>query len=198
MVKYDIRRSDLILLMRQAVESKKRKNPCPCGEYDPLVLDMHHIDPRTKGFSISAVIRHPPPGMTLEGFLDELNKCVPICANCHRRLHAIEANTASAEDFNFLANGDEARANLALLADFIFWNKPLSHANKKRIEENLKATCPDPDAQRLYGWGARMLRPPRLCRIAGNKISAKENKHEAVNGRSVVSRTRVPESNQSW
>ena len=47
-------------------------------------LDFHHRDPQTKSFGISQ------SGITRswEKIKDEVDKCVLICANCHREIHA--------------------------------------------------------------------------------------------------------------
>lgn len=50
------------------------------------VLDFHHVDPSTKTNSVSSMIhRHG-----LESVKEEIAKCVVLCANCHRELHAGE------------------------------------------------------------------------------------------------------------
>lgn len=46
-------------------------------------LDFHHTDPSKKDFGISS------GGYTrsFEKIKDELDKCILVCANCHRELH---------------------------------------------------------------------------------------------------------------
>lgn len=53
-----------------------------CG-YDrcPEALDFHHLDPREKDFTISS-------RLGWEAVVEELKKCVLLCANCHREAHA--------------------------------------------------------------------------------------------------------------
>ena len=53
-----------------------------CGESDPCTIDWHHIDESEKLFNIAT-------GMTRgeDSWWDEVCKCVPLCANCHRKLH---------------------------------------------------------------------------------------------------------------
>ena len=46
-------------------------------------IDFHHIDPSDKEIRISAVIRMVPT----EKRKAELDKCVALCANCHRETH---------------------------------------------------------------------------------------------------------------
>ena len=57
-----------------------------CGENDPSCLDFHHIDPSTKLDEVVAgVWEH---GWSKARTLAEIAKCVALCANCHRKLHA--------------------------------------------------------------------------------------------------------------
>ena len=50
------------------------------------VFDFHHIDPSTKSFQIATVGR----SCKLEKLNEELDKCVLLCANCHRIRHEKE------------------------------------------------------------------------------------------------------------
>ena len=60
------------------------KTPCVfCGETDPICIDWHHINPKEKSFAISHI-----KGKAKERTLEEMKKCVCVCANCHRKLHA--------------------------------------------------------------------------------------------------------------
>lgn len=61
---------------------KNKKGCIICGEKDPIVLDFHHIDPATKEFSLGL------NQATEEHMREEIEKCVVICSNCHRRVHA--------------------------------------------------------------------------------------------------------------
>jgi len=55
-----------------------------CGEKESVCLDFHHIDPSTKEFSVAAAYM----SKTKERLLKEISKCVVLCANCHRKVHA--------------------------------------------------------------------------------------------------------------
>lgn len=44
-------------------------------------LDFHHLDPMEKDFAISAKMT------SFEAIQKELDKCVLVCANCHREIH---------------------------------------------------------------------------------------------------------------
>ncbi len=54
---------------------------CPCGEYDWVVLDFHHPDPTQKGLPRFKNLED----MSWDFLLDEIEKCVVRCSNCHRR-----------------------------------------------------------------------------------------------------------------
>jgi predicted HNH restriction endonuclease len=54
-----------------------------CGESEPVCLDFHHINSEDKEFTIS---KHR--NRNKEWLLTEINKCVCLCANCHRKVHA--------------------------------------------------------------------------------------------------------------
>jgi 5-methylcytosine-specific restriction endonuclease McrA len=55
-----------------------------CGLVDdPCVYDFHHLDPSKKDFSFGK-----RGGISLEKMKPELDKCVLLCSNCHRKKHA--------------------------------------------------------------------------------------------------------------
>ncbi len=56
-----------------------------CGEADPACLDFHHVDPSKKEGMISVLFVQ---GYALGRVKKELEKCVVLCANCHRKVHA--------------------------------------------------------------------------------------------------------------
>lgn len=53
-----------------------------CKETDADLIDWHHINPEDKSFGIIAGNSY-----SLESWWDEVLKCVPLCAMCHRKLH---------------------------------------------------------------------------------------------------------------
>ena len=64
------------------VEFKRSCEGCVlCGEKEPVSLDFHHLDPKAKD---GAVARQP----SIARVLAEIAKCVVLCANCHRKVHA--------------------------------------------------------------------------------------------------------------
>ena len=54
-----------------------------CGEKEPIALDLHHLDPSVKEDNPSSMI-----GGSIERLKAEVRKCVVLCANCHRKVHA--------------------------------------------------------------------------------------------------------------
>lgn len=68
-------------------EFKKTLSCEHCGESDPICLDFHHENPVDKKYTINKIKRS-------RGILKtELEKCIVLCANCHRKYHRkIESN----------------------------------------------------------------------------------------------------------
>jgi len=57
--------------------------PCTtCGDPDPVVIEWHHVDPSNKSFGIRKFMAKPH-----DEWWDEVLKCIPVCANCHKKLH---------------------------------------------------------------------------------------------------------------
>jgi len=59
-------------------------NDCT-GKYLPAVYDFHHLDPKTKDSTMARIM-----GRSWENLITELDKCVLLCANCHRVRHSKE------------------------------------------------------------------------------------------------------------
>lgn len=57
-----------------------------CGlEYDPVCFDFHHADHTQKEFTISHIAYKD-----WDSIKPELDKCILVCANCHRIIHKQE------------------------------------------------------------------------------------------------------------
>lgn len=70
---------------RRAFQKWKATLSCLlCGENTPICLEFHHVNDDTKDFNIS----DPGVHSSLGKMVQELNKCVVLCANCHRKVHA--------------------------------------------------------------------------------------------------------------
>lgn len=60
------------------------KKPCiVCGEAEPVCIDFHHINPEDKEFTVG---KYRSRGK--EWLIREISKCVCLCSNCHRKVHA--------------------------------------------------------------------------------------------------------------
>ena len=54
-----------------------------CKEGHPAVLDFHHINDDKEG-NISRMVSDT---ISKDRILAEIDKCIVLCANCHRKLH---------------------------------------------------------------------------------------------------------------
>lgn len=82
-------RNEYTVLKRRATKAKcieYKGGAChDCGLIDiQEVYDFHHIDPAEKEINIGSSSRD------FEQLKIELDKCVLLCANCHRKRHAVE------------------------------------------------------------------------------------------------------------
>lgn len=72
---------------RQRIKAKAveyKGGCCQICEYDRSnsALEFHHIDPNEKDFGISSYTN-----LSWGKIKDELDKCILVCANCHREIH---------------------------------------------------------------------------------------------------------------
>jgi len=58
---------------------------CEICQYDKChsALEFHHINPLTKTLEFSRIGREGK----FENYIEELHKCIMVCANCHREIH---------------------------------------------------------------------------------------------------------------
>lgn len=61
-----------------------KKECAVCHESEQCCLDFHHIDKSDKEFNIA----EKRGSLSKKAIEKEINKCVVLCANCHRKLHA--------------------------------------------------------------------------------------------------------------
>ena len=67
---------------RLCIEYKGGKcEKCGYDKYDGA-LEFHHLDPSKKDFAISK-----KKAKYIDSLKPELDKCILVCANCHRELH---------------------------------------------------------------------------------------------------------------
>ena len=69
---------------RTIINSYKECGCVICGEKEPVCLDFHHINPSDKNFDIGKQFHIK----ATETIIKEIDKCVVLCANCHRKVHA--------------------------------------------------------------------------------------------------------------
>lgn len=63
----------------------KTKYGCAlCDEIECCCLDFHHYNGAEKDFNISKVVSN---GTCWDKIIKEVNKCVLLCSNCHRKVH---------------------------------------------------------------------------------------------------------------
>ena len=81
--------------MKQKYQEKKNiiqelKSKCACakcGDTRGYVLDYHHLDPKQKNNTVSRLISN---NSNLDKTFEEIEKCIVLCANCHREFHYFE------------------------------------------------------------------------------------------------------------
>ena len=54
-----------------------------CGEKTIVCLDFHHLDPSIKEDNLSKM-----DAVSIGKIKEEIRKCIVVCSNCHRKLHA--------------------------------------------------------------------------------------------------------------
>jgi hypothetical protein len=54
-----------------------------CGERESVCLDLHHLDPTKKDAAPNVFTTHSRKRLKAE-----IRKCVVLCSNCHRKVHA--------------------------------------------------------------------------------------------------------------
>jgi hypothetical protein len=60
-----------------------------CGFDHPAALDFHHVDPSEKENLVSKLVSNG----CFAAAMEEVQKCIVLCANCHR-IHHYEENSA--------------------------------------------------------------------------------------------------------
>jgi hypothetical protein len=57
-----------------------------CGQNHPAVLDFHHVAPELKSAAVHKLVQ----ARRLKAAMKEVEKCIVLCANCHRYWHHME------------------------------------------------------------------------------------------------------------
>ena len=76
--------------------ANNQKRKCvKCGETRTYVLDFHHINKDDKDFTIGRMKKGD-----FNVIQNEIDKCVVLCANCHREFHYLErVNNITLEEY---------------------------------------------------------------------------------------------------
>lgn len=77
-------------LRKQSIKDKLVKYKGDCcqvckKQYHNSVYDFHHLDPSVKEARVSQL-----SGSSFKKAKEEVDKCILVCANCHRLIHAKE------------------------------------------------------------------------------------------------------------
>jgi hypothetical protein len=81
-------RHDATVARNRILNSQFRRNllsefSCTlCGIDDPDLIDWHHVNPKEKLFDIKGSLAR-----NHDLWWNEVLKCIPVCALCHRKIH---------------------------------------------------------------------------------------------------------------
>lgn len=83
----NISKSESVINWRKRTKIKLieyKGGKCECCGYSKCIeaLEFHHLDPSKKDFQISGTSK------SFETLKNEADKCILVCANCHREIHA--------------------------------------------------------------------------------------------------------------
>lgn len=68
--------------LREWWQEHKKQFKCKCGESHPACIEFHHHQKNKEG-NVSSFIGNG----SIKKALKEVDKCIPICRNCHAKLH---------------------------------------------------------------------------------------------------------------
>jgi hypothetical protein len=114
-------------------------NKCQICKYDKCkaALEIHHVDPTTKEYSINEI-------KSWSKMCAELPKCILLCANCHREVHhndlkiPTEYNRFDQEKANGLKIEQAELGRIISNKAVIKYNKQLAIQRKIDYQEKLK------------------------------------------------------------
>lgn len=85
---------------KRAVIEEKYRLPCiKCGESRKYLIEFHHINPKDKNFAPLNTYQ-----IALARIIEEIQKCVTLCCNCHREFHHFERLDHSFTIEKYLSN----------------------------------------------------------------------------------------------
>jgi len=80
--KQNSRRKDILTKVR---EYKGELGCKCCDEKEPICLEFHHTNPNEKDFNVADALKS---GLSFTGIIREAEKCIVVCSNCHKKIHA--------------------------------------------------------------------------------------------------------------
>ena len=72
------------LIKKKAVEYKGNQCYCCHKSYPFVVYDFHHLNPKEKDFGLG----DKTSTVKWDKVQAEIDKCILVCANCHRQIHS--------------------------------------------------------------------------------------------------------------
>lgn len=72
---------------KKVIDDWKMQGCAKCGDKRIYIIDAHHINPETKTNTVVKL----KINSSIQRILEELSKCIPLCANCHREFHFLES-----------------------------------------------------------------------------------------------------------
>lgn len=86
------RKKVTIKLNKEKVNEIKKSGCSICSETSICTLDFHHMDAESKDNTVSRLLAI---GCSFSRILNEIEKCILVCSNCHRKIHAGEISASA-------------------------------------------------------------------------------------------------------
>jgi transcription elongation factor Elf1 len=125
---------------------KSQLNCERCGENHPACLEFHHLEPNIKEENLSVAVANY--GWSKDKILKEIEKCVVLCSNCHRKIHwdlKIQTGSQDNPKKSIRLNSRKVDRPSKDVLKKMVWEKPTTHIAKdfgvsdKAIEKWCKA-----------------------------------------------------------
>ncbi len=133
---------------------KEHYGCCLCGEKDNCCLDFHHLKSETKNKNVSDWVK----AKSYEKTIKEITKCICVCANCHRKIHARKIKPPEKPiDHNYLMKLIEESKKLNP------WREREQRIKKPKIMKNSCPVCHKLTNNDIYCCN-------KCCKIAKRKV----------------------------
>ena len=96
--KYDVQKKRRIELSEWFAEFKLTLKCSKCSESHIACLDFHHAESSKKESTVANAISG---GWSKERVMREVEKCIVLCSNCHRKMHYDERRTKETPEGEF-------------------------------------------------------------------------------------------------